>query len=193
MEGTTGSQIFLYERGIKRQINWPGTNAEPSQYNGQIAWHSYASSSSANSEIVFYNGTFTIQITNTSQENLEPSIHNGQIAWWQRTAGPNSKIRFYDGVRITDITDGTKMDAFPQLDNGKIIWERAADIYFWDGQNIFQLTNRGQTGGSHWSPQIFDTKASWVYRAPNNTYNIDFVNLPKLKTLRLPIAPLSQE
>ena len=140
-------------------------DGEPSLYNGTIAWERNVDGSS--SEIYYWNGTTTIQITDSAPEDNMPSLYNGTIAWES-----DGDIYFWNSTtgNIDNITDSADYNVEPSLSNGKIVWTSESDIdlvkeiYFLastDGlATPVQITeNTGDEGEP--SASLYETTIAW--------------------------------
>ena len=74
-----------------------------------------------NSNIYFWDGDDTVQISDNSSNDYNPSLYNGQITW-QGYEHENYDIYFWDGATITNISDNSSNNYNPSLYNGNIAW-----------------------------------------------------------------------
>ncbi len=73
-------------------------NTQPSVHHGQVAWvASTAESASAASNIFFFDGTVTRNISNTiGRVNRAPILRDAHVVWLE-TGGPSPRVRFFKG------------------------------------------------------------------------------------------------
>ncbi|PSF39510.1 hypothetical protein C7H19_01600 [Aphanothece hegewaldii CCALA 016] len=120
------------------------------------------------SEIFFYDGTKTIQISNNqTDEDYAPKLDNGQIVWYQYN-GSDGEIFFYDGTKTIQLTDNTANDDSPEIHNGKILWYQyqsipdtelsQSEIFFYDGTKTIQITDNDT---DEYNAQFYGNQIVW--------------------------------
>jgi len=136
-------RIMAYDGETIFPLSDHSVNAEaPSIWRDQVVWQGWLAES--RTEIFYYNGTHTIQITNDNIHPKYPRVHNGQIVWVVDD-GHDDEIYFYDGNEIIQLTDNDRQDFHPDIEDGKIVWTgqdgNLFEVYYSDGESIFQLTD----------------------------------------------------
>jgi hypothetical protein len=129
-------------------------------YNVTIAWTQDKNNDGY--EILYWNGTDTVQVTQTDSYNdFLGSCHNGQISWSGDNGGVDKEIFFWDGNSIIQVTNDNSHDWSPSLYNGTIAWYSyatgSAQIYYWDGTTTRQITNSGYNFG----PSLYNGTIAW--------------------------------
>ncbi|MBM2840042.1 MAG: hypothetical protein HW412_570, partial [Bacteroidetes bacterium] len=128
-------------------------NTQPSVHHGQVAWvASAAESANAVSNIFFFDGTVTRNISNTSgRVNRGPILRDAHVAWLER-GGPSPRVRFFKGDSATtvaqpsngstivvgyDASDGVCVAGLVDtLTNVSRIW-----VYVSERDSLFSLTD----------------------------------------------------
>jgi hypothetical protein len=132
---------------------------QPSLYEGKVAW---AEKVGSRTEIFYWDGTNTIQITNNSYNDLKPVVYDGTIAW-RGANTPNYEIYYWDGSTTTLVfsTVNSPNGSSISLYDGKIAYVHLNDIYIWDGTSSTQITNNGYINRG---PSLYeDTMAWWAH------------------------------
>jgi hypothetical protein len=99
---------------------------------------------------------------------LNPQISNGQVVW-QHMDGNSRGIYLWDGNTVQTLTSniGGYSIRDPQIDNGQVVWTSYADIlmdqvYFWDGEEILELSDKGLNCSEDEGPQIDNGQVVWA-------------------------------
>ncbi|MGL1934486.1 MAG: RICIN domain-containing protein [Fibrobacterales bacterium] len=131
--------------------------------NGQFVFTSYDGD---DSEIMLYDGSNLIQITDNDRDDTSPKISNGEIVWVSYDyPTPGSFIHHYSNGVTTTISDIGTNDK-PDIENGTIVWqgpgiEDETDIFrYKDG-----ITKNLSVSGYHdQEPQISEGQVAWKSR-----------------------------
>ena len=95
-------------------------NLEPSSHHGQLAWVQKFLADTSISNIYFFNGHSTENISNTpSAKNLHPILRDGQIVWLQ-TEGSVNRVKLFDGDSVMTLVEdqaGTVISGY-DISNG---------------------------------------------------------------------------
>jgi Ca2+-binding RTX toxin-like protein len=94
-----------------------------------VVWYGYDGN---DSEIYFWNGNTTTQVTNDSTGDYYdyyPQISGNNVVW-TRSDGNDYEIYFWDGSTITQVTNNSTDDNYPQISGNNIIWSGYDNIYF---------------------------------------------------------------
>lgn len=114
----------------------------PSIWDGKIAW---AGGWYANSEIYYWDGQSTRQISDNVYSATGPSLYDGRIAWEQYVGDDREEIFYWDGSQVTQITSYDGIQQSPSLWGDTIMWNSIIeesdgtsryDIYGWDGADV---------------------------------------------------------
>lgn len=93
---TTGQEV-IFSAGV-----W---NLEPSLHHGQLAWVQKFLADTTVSNIYFFNGYSTENITNTaSTKNLHPILKDGQTIWFQ-SEGSVNRVNLFDGDSVITLVE----------------------------------------------------------------------------------------
>ncbi len=121
-------------------------------------------------DIFLYDNGEITRLTDDDVYDRGPDINDaGQIVWCRAVDGPGTPIQivmWQDG-ELTQLTFSNLDDLRPRINNlGHVVWKRwegegcqnySADIYFYDGQTIHQITN------DDWSNQgAFINDDDWI-------------------------------
>ena len=80
-------------------------NLEPSLHHGQLAWVQKFLADTSVSNIYFFNGQSTVNISNTtSAKNLHPDLRDGQIVWLQ-SEGSVNRVKLFDGDSVITLAE----------------------------------------------------------------------------------------
>ncbi len=80
-------------------------NLEPSLHHGQLAWVQKFLADTSISNIYFFNGHSTENISSTAAaKNLRPILKDGQIIWWQ-TEGSINRVKLFDGDSLVTLVE----------------------------------------------------------------------------------------
>ncbi|MEA3489364.1 MAG: hypothetical protein U9R44_03355 [Candidatus Omnitrophota bacterium] len=134
-------------------------DAEPSLYNGTIAWvHHIPAGDWQQRHIYYWDGTSTTQITPYEKSTYEePSLYNGKIAW------RDGYVYYWDGTSTTQMPIPGGGQHSPSLYNGKIAYIVGGgvfDVHYWDGGTATNISNN--TAGT-WSgsPSLYNGTIAW--------------------------------
>ena len=112
------------------------------------------------SEINFFNGVTTTQLTNNSSRDDYPQISGNNIVW-QGFDGNDWEIFLYDGVSTTQLTNNNFDDFRPQVSGDNVVWRGQSginrDVFYFDGVTTTQLTSNAAV----LSPQIAGDNIVW--------------------------------
>lgn len=116
--------------------------------NGHVAWvrvRNYWSNNT--SEIFYYDGTATIQLTNNNfRDTLRFMNANGQVVW-SGYDGLDEEIFLYDGTTTIQLTNNIGYNDYPGSlsENGHVAWQgydgQDYEIFVYDGTSTTQITN----------------------------------------------------
>jgi hypothetical protein len=75
-------------------------------------------------EILYWNGSGVIQLTDNAFTDADPQIHDGQVAWASWNWPEGAKILLWDGAQVFEFPNpGYSSDSEgPQLHDGQIAW-----------------------------------------------------------------------
>lgn len=182
---TQNSREIYFWDGVNgvRQLSDNTTigNVNPRIANGQVVWVGYDGN---DAEIYFWDGANGVrQLSNNTIRNTSSQIAEGQVVW-QGYDGNDYEIYLWDGdpehppINLSN-NDGIN-DYAPQIDGGKVVWmgrrqvpviyddldhgESPPDIYFWDGAEVYRLTNQDDDPdyySGYWNPQIDNGQVVW--------------------------------
>lgn len=129
------------------------------------------------SEVVFYDGTTTRQLTsNDDTDDRSPVLHNGRVAWYGNiisninTCEMVSEIFFYDGASVKQISNNNQLGIdTPQTHSGQVIWRQkvgtAYELFSYDGTSTQQITS----GGNYRNAVLFNGKIALTLFDGNDT------------------------
>lgn len=157
--GAYDEGVNTWQNDTAGYIEYGIAGSSPSTSNSQIAW-TYETPDSAVRQVVLWDGSHYIPITNSTHDNYNPSLYNGTIAY-SRDDGNDHEIFYWDGTQEHQITDNDIDDVHPSLYNGQIAWVRGdpdffGDIILWDGTDETKL-NQGNLFASG-IPHLHDGK-----------------------------------
>jgi len=124
--------------------------------NNGVVWQS-ASSSSSDKEILFFNGTETIALTDNNYDDAFPQINGmGRIIWQGNEGDADGEIFLYADGMTSRLTDNGYEDNHPRMnDIGHVVWQGVpdsmdAEIFFYDGTTVTQLTDNSYDDTLPW-------------------------------------------
>ncbi|MGL1902557.1 MAG: RICIN domain-containing protein [Fibrobacterales bacterium] len=132
--------------------------------NGQFVFPLYDGN---DNEIMLFNGTELIQITDNDREDVMPRIHNGEIVWKSYDTDQFIEhLYYYKADGTTQLISDDVDYGFPAIENGVIAWTAPgagdeSDIFVYQNntiQNISQTTVKEQ------DPQINNGIIAWKSR-----------------------------
>jgi beta propeller repeat protein len=137
-----GRLSYVNSGGIK-ELSTYAANFSPHISGSNVVWEG---NDGNDTEIYFYNGSTTIQLTNnnTSDRNLQIS---GSNVVWEGNDGNDTEIYFYNGSTTVQLTNNDTDDNYPQISGSNVVWEgfgsnkRYKQIYLYNGSNTIQLTD----------------------------------------------------
>jgi hypothetical protein len=87
-----------------------------------------------------------------------PKIHNGSAVWEYHLDG-KSKIMHWDGSTVNDITSFDHIvKLYPSIYNDTIAWSQDNEIFYWDGEQIIEITNNNIVDIK---PSLYKTTIAW--------------------------------
>lgn len=103
------------------------TNYFPQISGEKVVWK--GTDAKGNSEIFFYNGEETIQITNNDVTDKSPAISGNNIVWVGEDGW--NEIFFYNGNETIQLTNNKELsevsiqlDGNPKVDGNRVVWQR---------------------------------------------------------------------
>lgn len=78
-------------------------------------------------EIYYYDGTTTVQLTNTSGAalyNRDPAISGSNIVWYRLKGGTSNPVEIclYDGTDITIVAESARASHAPDISGASVVW-----------------------------------------------------------------------
>ena len=145
-----------FEPGYVNMIGISGSN---------VVWGGWPVSDDV-SEIFFWNGSTTTQITNNSIRNEAVQISDTNVVWQGYTSTYDCAVYFWDGSTTTKIPDsngGGGSGGRPQISGSNVVWggygiNPGSEIFFWNGSTTTQITNNSY---NDWYPQISGSNVVW--------------------------------
>jgi beta propeller repeat protein len=165
--------------------DFSGQSIRPQISGNSVVWWSYDGN---DSEIYFWDGSTTTQVTNNSTDDYAPQISGNNVVW-HGYDGNDSEIYFWDGSTVTQVTNNSIYDYAPQISGNNVVWwsydGNDYEIYFWDGSTVTQVTNNSIDDtdpqisgnnvvwvGSNYYSEIYFWDGSTVTQVTNNSTNI---------------------
>ena len=113
-------------------------------YGSRLAWQAHPKKSSE-SEIFYYDGKNTIQLTNNNTYECMPSISSGGIVWQAYRSDKGSDVFFYDFNKIKRLTNDVKDDFRITIFNNKVVWCKSrrleGQIMLYDGNDSTEIND----------------------------------------------------
>lgn len=95
-----------------------------------------------NYEIMHWNGTETIALTDNNENEQWLDVDDSKLIWTV-----DSKIYYWDGENTTVVTSNTTGNFRPYISKGYVVWPQmvngVSEIFLWNGSTVQQLTNDG--------------------------------------------------
>lgn len=172
---TQKDEIFFFD-GTQRLListNEQKYNLIPRLSNGQVAWLTNDNNRphyTDGSEIIFYDGSRTIQLTNNTNENANNDIleiQNGRVLWkqYQNTGSPQTEIFLYNGSESIQITNNQVDKRQAKFYGSQIVWDEQ-DSADRGGDYEIILYNNGQ------SQRLTDNQTDELLRTVEGNYVI---------------------
>ncbi|HAG85638.1 MAG TPA: hypothetical protein DCL61_32000 [Cyanobacteria bacterium UBA12227] len=117
----------------------------PAISGNKVVFHSQTSSNS-DYEIMLYNGSRTIQLTNNRTNDYAPQISGNNVVWYGYD-GNDDEIYLYDGSKTIQLTNNTSRDYAPQISGNNVAWLSQKDddphdeLYLYNGTDTIKLGN----------------------------------------------------
>jgi len=118
----SGSAISLYDDANETTTTIPGSSGGilPDISGTRVVFEK-------GREIYYYDGTTTVQLTNTSGTfiyNYDPAISGSNIVWYRRTAtaGEPAEICLYDGTDTTIVAHCSSYSHAPDISGSSVTW-----------------------------------------------------------------------
>lgn len=139
-----GSLLYLYDGSAVVQLDDPDCDnlSNPTIENGKIVctgWdgHDY--------EVIFYDGSQFVQLTNNDSDDTGAIMHNGQVAW-SGYDGQDDEIFLFDGMQTIQLTNNNYPDSICGLQNGQVAWlgrenPLSPQVFVYNGIRTIQLTD----------------------------------------------------
>ena len=110
---------------------------EPKIHNGKVVWKQYID---GDYEIMYYNGSQIVQLTDNSFNEWDYEIHNGEIVW----TGGDGNVYFYNGT-VNQITENGNCKK-PKIHESQVVWNGGGHI-----KMLVQNTITADVVGGHGS------------------------------------------
>ncbi|NIP22421.1 MAG: hypothetical protein GWN67_20180 [Phycisphaerae bacterium] len=112
-------------------------------------------------EILFWNGSTTIPVSNYGGNDTNPRIWGNNVVW-QLSDVTDYEVYFWDGSTTTKITNNDYHDGNPQVWGNTVVWQGSDgndnEIYLWDGNSTTKITNNSY---DDILPQICGNNVVW--------------------------------
>jgi len=116
-------------------------------------------------DIYMYDGTSTIQITNTVDLNEDyPDISGDSLAWHLVEGAGDYEVCARIGGTTVQVTDNTVMDSYPRISGTNVVWSGDDgtgnyEIFLWNGTTTVAITD---TPGNEYQPVICGPLIAWI-------------------------------
>ena len=140
-------------------------------YNTPIIYNGSVTYSAGYGSIFYWDGIQTKTILDYGGGHQ--SSFNGNIAWAMTDSNGEYNIYFWNGLDTVSITQDNNLKGFPSVWENTIAWEtpyfydsHISDIYYFDGQNIRQITDTLGTLYSDVSSSLWDGQIAFTRWSP---------------------------
>ncbi len=163
----------------------------PRACEGKVVW---VANDGTDTEIMFYNGTSTIQLTNNSFDDTNPQISGNNIVWTGHD-GEDWEIFYYNGSTTTQLTNNSYNDINPSICGNQITWQGVSTglgshVFYYDGLDVTQISTIF-SDMQHYSPVIDGNDVAWIAGGRNSSgYYIRYIILydePDISVVEGPI------
>ncbi len=165
---TSGSGLFAISRnigGTNEFVAAGQTNLETPQVEGdRVVWRQIENSPSGlKSDILYFDGTDTVRLTDNGFHDFFPQISGQNVVWVENRPG-GAQIYLYDGVtkETQQISNNANYANHPQIDGNIVVWQgndgNFDEIFAWDGTSVTQLTDNNYNDQM---PQISGNHVVW--------------------------------
>jgi hypothetical protein len=148
---------------VRQDTNSPSTTigeGNPQIWGTNVVW--CERDSNDQSQIMFWKGATSIQISAGGNECYNPQIWETNVVWQEKIAG-KFQIMFWNGTACRQISSGNNECRNPQIWGTNVVWQEKVlgkyHIVFWDG------TKPGRISSGKYdceNPQIWETKVVWL-------------------------------
>ncbi len=170
VEGSTPNQkIKRYDGGAPVNIGASSLALNEPKVSGQnVVWEGFAGTTSNDREIYWHDGLIVTQVTNNSFPDFDPQVSGDKFVWWGGVFN-DFQIYMYDASdlipTVQEISTGLR-NQNPQIDGDYVVWygnggtDGGSDdeIFFWDGQQVIQLTENNYNDQF---PKISGNRVVW--------------------------------
>lgn len=123
---TGDNQIFLFDGVSVSQFTTSLQNSQPDINDaGQISWSGVPNGGMGVPQILFFDGTSTIEVTNDFSTKTQLRINNTGSIVWKKISGAIEEILHFDGTSVTNLSTGFTNNTVnnPDIsDNGQVIF-----------------------------------------------------------------------
>ena len=74
------------------------------------------------SEIYFWDGATTTQITNNTTSDFAPRISGSKVVWYGGPGPYEGEIYLWDGVTVTNISNNGRENSSPRISGSNVMW-----------------------------------------------------------------------